>query len=292
MAQSSGRALDRIGAWMAARLRTQVSGYEPYTPSDPDTLCQTMQPGDILLVEGSQYISMVIKYLTTSTWSHAAIFVGPIGDRKTESGEPHVLVEVVLGEGCISVPMSKYRTFNTRICRPVGLSIEDRRRIVLFMLANLGLKYDLKNIFDMLRYFFPLPLPQSLRRRAIALGSGDPTRAICSSLIAQAFQAVRYPILPKIQRPEHDSELARRMRREIYHIRHHSLFAPRDFDLSPYFAVVKPTIERGFDYKNLVWHRIEARKNTANAPSANPPEAAAATPDAAGRPADTPTAST
>ena len=29
--------------------------------------------------------------------------------------------------------------------------------------------------------------------------------------------------------------------------------APRDFDISPYFSVVKPTIENGFDYKRLHW---------------------------------------
>ena len=37
------------------------------------------------------------------------------------------------------------------------------------------------------------------------------------------------------------------------HIRHHSLFAPRDFDLSPYFEVIKPTVEHGFDYKTFTW---------------------------------------
>jgi hypothetical protein len=58
---------------------------------------------------------------------------------------------------------------------------------------------------------------------------------------------VRYPILPRV---EAASEFSRE---EILHIRHHSLFTPRDFDLSPYFAVVKPTIERGFDYQAMVW---------------------------------------
>jgi len=38
---------------------------------------------------------------------------------------------------------------------------------------------------------------------------------------------------------------------EILHIRHHSLFAPRDFDISPYFKVVKPAIEAQFDYRSL-----------------------------------------
>jgi hypothetical protein len=39
----------------------------------------------------------------------------------------------------------------------------------------------------------------------------------------------------------------------MFHIRDSSLYAPRDFDISPYFAVIKPTIEIGFDYKKLNW---------------------------------------
>jgi hypothetical protein len=35
--------------------------------------------------------------------------------------------------------------------------------------------------------------------------------------------------------------------REIYHIRNHRLYTPRDFDVSPYFQVIQPTIARGFD---------------------------------------------
>ena len=99
-----------------------------------------------------------------------------------------------------------------------------------------------------MRYLFPLPVPQRWRRRMIALGSGHPTRIICSALIAQAFDTVRYPILPKITRLE--SEAARQ---EILEIRHSSLYAPRDFDISPYFEVVKPTLVHGFDYKTISW---------------------------------------
>jgi hypothetical protein len=82
----------------------------------------------------------------------------------------------------------------------------------------------------------------------IAFGSGDPTKIICSALIAQAFEAVRYPILPKITRTR-----SRQARREILHIRDSSLYMPRDFDISPYFEIVKPTIELGFDYTSLHW---------------------------------------
>ena len=123
------------------------------------------------------------------------------------------------------------------------------------MTGKLGLQYDMKNIFDMLRYFLPAPpVPVRWRRRMIAFGSGDPTRAICSSLIAQAFQSLRYPILPEVTlAPGRTAAKSEYSRREILHIRHHSLFTPRDFDLSPYFRIVKPTLEAGFDYRKLVW---------------------------------------
>jgi hypothetical protein len=104
-----------------------------------------------------------------------------------------------------------------------------------------------------MRYLCPMPVPQRWRRRMMALGSGHPTRIICSALIAQAFEAVGYPILPKITRL--DSEAARR---EILEIRHSSLYAPRDFDISPYFEVVKPTIVRGFNYKAIAWADVAA----------------------------------
>ena len=96
-------------------------------------------------------------------------------------------------------------------------------------------------------------MPVRWRRRLLSFGSGDPTRAICSSLIAQAFGRIRYPILPVITREFRADRLARSQRSEILHIRHHSLYAPRDFDLSPYFHVVKPTLEAGFDYRGLRW---------------------------------------
>jgi len=80
------------------------------------------------------------------------------------------------------------------------------------------------------------------------MGSGHPTRIICSALIAQAFERVRYPILPKINLA--GSEVARQ---EILEIRHSSLYAPRDFDISPYFELVKPTLVKGFDYRKVSW---------------------------------------
>ena len=213
-----------------------------------------LEPGDVLLVEGNTRISVAIKYLTQSTWSHAALYVGNAVGRVNADGEPLTLVEVNLGEGCIAAELSKYESYNTRICRARGLSDEDRARLIDFMVSSIGKRYDMKNIADLVRYFMPTPpVPVRLRRRMLAFGSGDPTRAICSSLIAEGFQRIGYPILPVITRAFRANPRARSQRREILHIRHHSLFAPRDFDLSPYFQIVKPTIETGFDYRSLKW---------------------------------------
>jgi hypothetical protein len=49
-------------------------------------------------------------------------------------------------------------------------------------------------------------------------------------------------------------------RREIMKIRHSSLFVPRDFDISPYFAVVKPTIQQRFDYRAALWVDMESER--------------------------------
>jgi len=261
LSESKDTLLDRLGARLAARLQAQTSGYEPYTPSDQETLARTLRPGDVLLIEGNQKVSAAIKYLTQSTWSHAAFFAGDQMPLTLDQAtlpviERPQLIEVNIGEGCVAVPLKKYASFNTRVCRPIALTPDDRTALVGFMISRLGMKYDLKNILDMLRYFMPTPpVPVRWRRRLLAFGSGDPTRAICSTLIAAAFEQIRYPILPEVTRaPGRAAATSTYSREEILHIRHHSLYTPRDFDLSPFFAIVKPTLEFGFDYKRLRWH--------------------------------------
>ena len=45
MTQQTDTILDRIGRWLAGRLQHEVSGYEPYTPSDPETLLRIGHAG-------------------------------------------------------------------------------------------------------------------------------------------------------------------------------------------------------------------------------------------------------
>ena len=249
------RVLDRVGRRIADQLERPAKGYDPRALLDTASLRATLQPADVLLVEGNQKIATAIKYLTQSTWSHAALYVGDVLGKPGDNGEALTLVEANVGEGVVAAPLSIHAKFNTRICRPVGLTEQERNSVVAFAVARIGQQYDTRNIIDLARYLFPTPpVPVRWRRRMIALGSGEPTRAICSTLIAQAFQSVRYPILPRI---EHNWQQMRAGSsyccEEILHIRHHSLFMPRDFDLSPYFQIVKPAIDRGFDHHRLVW---------------------------------------
>lgn len=230
------------GQRIARFLQKETGTYARFSAMPPHRLRATLRPGDVLLVEGNSRIASAIKYLTNSTWSHAAFFAG--GDETME------LIEADVLEGVRMAELSSYDGFNTRICRPVGLSAEDLATVIGYMQSRIGHAYDLRNVIDLARYLLPQPpVPKRWRRRMLALGSGDPTRAICSTLIAEAFQKVRYPILPNIHIDPDMPEA-----KEILHIRHHSLFTPRDFDLSPYFRIVKPTIEANFDYRALTWY--------------------------------------
>ena len=120
---------DGVGRLIARYLEKPEHGYDAVAPGDAAALQENLKPGDVLLVEGNNHIAGVIKYLTQSTWSHAALYVGPIGDRVSESGEPLVLVEANLGQGVVAAPLSKYARFHSRICRPTGLTEDDRAQI-------------------------------------------------------------------------------------------------------------------------------------------------------------------
>ncbi len=245
----------KLTSFLVRFLTGKARNYEPFAVSSPETLDSVLQVADVILVEGNQRFSTAVKYLTQSTWSHAAMYVGHAnGVDYLTPGTP-TIIEADLENGVVAVPLSKYEGFNTRICRPLGLDARGRRSVALYMLSSRGMHYDLKNLIDLARYLIPTPpVPNRWRRGMLALGSGDPTRAICSTRIAQAFQSVGYPILPRLEKlTARECEKCRDTVREILHIRHHSLYTPRDFDVSPYFAIVKPTIECGFDYRRLNW---------------------------------------
>lgn len=244
-----------LGRWLSRYLSRPLASHEPTpVPMDPARYAACLRPADVLLVEGNTRLSVAVKYLTQSTWSHAALYVGPGAGLCDTAGQPLVFVEADVAMGVRALGQHAYAGLHCRICRPVGLSASEQRQVIAYACSRLGHQYDLKNVFDLARYLLPIPpVPAGWRRRMLTLGSGDPTRAICSTLIAQCFAEVRYPILPQIEtRPVQGADSSHFVQR-IHHVRHHSLCMPRDFDVSPYFQIVKPTLTLGFDFRRLVW---------------------------------------
>ncbi|TAL94225.1 MAG: lipo-like protein [Rhodanobacter sp.] len=243
-----------FGRALARYLSQPRAGARHFGTSGFALLEASLRPGDVLLVDGSSRISSAIKYITQSSWSHAALFVGnALRDQYPKLGA-HVLIEADVLDGVRAVPLEVYRGAHTRICRPVGLDAGDIARVIEHASRRLGQRYDMRNVIDLMRYLVPAPpVPGRWRRRLLALGSGEPTQAICSSLIAAAFQSVCYPILPILDPGYRKLRGTQAARREILHIRSSKLFTPRDFDISPYFRIIKPLLEHDFDPHHLHW---------------------------------------
>jgi len=154
--------LEKTGFWLARYLQKELPGYNPASHTKRAHLQACLQPGDIVLVEGNLRISVAIKYLTQSTWSHACFYAGPLPGKAGDEGDPLCLIEADVVEGVIAVPLSKYAGQHLRICRPVKLGAADRDALVAFMISKIGMVYDIKNAIDLLRYLFPQP-PKSRR---------------------------------------------------------------------------------------------------------------------------------
>lgn len=271
-------------------LTKPLARYTLTMPNDMEQLRRNIRIGDVVLVEGNERISECIKYLTQSSWSHSALYVGdePLkynhqwrADLIEKYGDEanHLLVEALVESGVVLTPLNKYRDFNIRICRPHGLTTADQRELIQDALKNVGHQYDFKNVFDLMRYFLPVSLvPARLRRQALHFGSGDPTRVICSSMIAESFHKLKFPVVPRYEPFPPGFEPMRKVAGFLGRFTRSgrpapgllrmvspTLITPRDFDLSPYFDIVKFNVIEGarFDYHKVLWVDEPAPEETA-----------------------------
>ncbi len=249
--------LKRISDW----LRREKPEPRRALLCDFGRLSWELRPGDVLLVEGRSRISDVIKMITQSNWTHSALYLGRLHDiedpelrervRQFHDGDPseQLIVEALLGEGTIVVPLAKYRSDHVRICRPKGLAPHDVPKVIGHAIRQLGKEYDIRHLLDLARFFFPWTiLPRRWRSTIFEYRVGQSTRTVCSTLIAEAFQNVRFPILPFIDRHEDG-------RVRFVH-RNPRLYTPKDFDYSPYFEIIKYPylgIEDVGLYRHLPW---------------------------------------
>lgn len=217
------RLLELIGTQLAKILTKEYIREDAYYKVGIDDVKSTLKPGDVVLVEGQSRVSSAIQFITSSNWSHVAVFIGRVGSCS------HCLIEIKAVEGCKYTDINYYMHHNLRICRPMFINNSKRRNLIDKLKQKIGSKYDLKNIFDLIRFVYPNPpVPKKLRRHLIGIGAGDPTKAICSSLIAEAFKEINHPILPFKENSE------------SIVLRHPTYCLPRDFDISPFFKIIKP----------------------------------------------------
>ena len=286
-----------IRGWLTNRLARYmsepISHYDLRGRNDFDQLKSMIRKGDVLLVDGDQRVSAVIKYLTRSSWSHAGLYIGDEllrrdGDLKRRSRETfgdaaeHLIVEALF-DGVVASPLEKYIDYNVRLCRPHRLRPDHLKIVLDDAVAAIGWRYDLRNILDLaVHLIFVSLLPGRHREEALRFGSGASSQVICTSLLGQLFHKVGFPVLPSVTYPEGSgvqeapirrrrwSLFPRRRRNRhlgLYRRRHPTLLAPRDFDLSPYFQIVKfnLTPENKFEYSRIEWEaEVEPESKAAN----------------------------
>jgi hypothetical protein len=249
-----------LGGWFVDYITRPREDYRRWFFNDPERLKSRIRPGDVVLVDGDQRVSQAVKYLTMSPWSHSAMYIGSAllrdPSKRAEVREAfgsearYLIVEALVDRGVVVSPLVKYIDFNIRVCRPVGLSREKIEIVIDYVLSRRGSTYDQRNIRDLFRYLLPFHLiPMRLREEALHFGSGKETETICSSMLAEAFAKVGFSIMPvHVRRREFKrgrlwekifGRPTRRVTSGLLKQRHPTLCVPLDFDLSPYFDVVK-----------------------------------------------------
>ena len=172
--------------------------------------------------------------------------------QQVKDPKPHtrLVVEGLLNKGIVITKLSRYRHHHIRICRPIGITHNDIQLVIKYAVKSLGQPYNVRQLLDLARFLLPWTiLPRRWGSSLFRTPSGEPESGICSSLIAEAFSSVRFPIRP-FAKTDKEQGL------ELFP-RNPQLFVPKDFDFSPYFEIIKYPIFNPDEplpyYQRLPW---------------------------------------
>ena len=233
---------------LAAYLNQPCARQPPMVTTDVEELASLLRPGDVLLVEGKTRFAALVKYLTQSTWSHVAMYVGPLGD----GPDPICIVEADIEGGVRGISLSEFRDMRVRVVRASGLTEVESAEVARRVASRMGQAYDLDCAVELARSLWPLNRGADRPRSDSAAPIPDTDRAICSTLLAQAFEEIGYPILPPATRAAVDLSLGLTTKPALARPVH----TPRDFDLSPFFAVVTQPASRPVVLRPLADHSV------------------------------------
>ncbi|OGH00444.1 MAG: hypothetical protein A2600_05450 [Candidatus Lambdaproteobacteria bacterium RIFOXYD1_FULL_56_27] len=245
---STERQRQRVYGYLMQRLLEVAPGYESAQPLlgsaeeeakflayKKKRILKLAQPCDVILVRGNQRISRIIQTLTTSPFSHAAIYWG---EGMIIEAEP---------EGILVSPIEKYLHLDLRLSRPVMIDEEGLEKVKTFMIQKLveQPKYDLANLERLLfKYLYVKFRPDT----KVYLGGNTDFEQyyICSGLIAHAFHVAGYPVSPTMRflNPKTPLNIPLEepkdfLRLVVHHAKNYSQITPADFDSSPFFASIK-----------------------------------------------------
>jgi len=262
----------RIQTWLTNWLLYEEKRTSPPL-QDFHKMSEALQLADVLLFKGRARISRVISIVTQSRWTHAALYIGRCSDYAEDSEiltfirqhfdgdmDEQLLLESLLGQGTVITPLANYENDSIRLCHPRGLLKEDAEKVVLHAVQQVGREYDIRQLFDLARFMYPYTiLPRRWKSSLFTYKAGAVTKAVCSTVLVEAFMSVKFPVIPVIH--EKDDQVS-------MHKRNPRLYTPRDFDYSPYFDIYKfpylnydktflGLVTKG-GYRDLPWGEDEA----------------------------------
>ncbi len=247
-----------ISRWLLAKK------YDPfYFGSNWHAIRYELRPGDLILVEGQTRVARIIQRLTLSSWSHVMLYVGRIHDvedihlrqqiQDFGQFEPEdmIILESEMGRGTVVQSLKYYEGYHLRILRPKNISYLDVQQVVKYCVSRLGTPYNLRQIVDLMRFLLPWKILPRRWGSSLFRYSPNAPSTVCSTLLAEAFAHINFPVLPLIKasdKPGH-YQLFQRNPQFVF---------PATFDKSPYFEVIKTAhVDHGparGSYRLMPWH--------------------------------------
>lgn len=203
-----------------------------------------LKPADVLLIDGNTLADRKIKAITGSRWSQVCLYLGRLHDIRNASlrafindhldcqSDTQLIFKADLVKGMHITTLSELRQQTFRICRPHELTEDDTQNIVNYTInrASTTAKHAWWPAVRLLLVPWTL-LPMHWRQRLFRALSGRRLRRAMGGTVGDAFSFIQFPILPLV-RGEDDKP------NKLYR-QYPSVFYPADFDLSPYFDVIK-----------------------------------------------------
>lgn len=234
--------LNRLYQWCCNWLQHERPG-SVIRLSDFERLSRTLQPGDVLLIDGRSRLDEALKTVTSARWSRACLYLGQLHDvadpalrrQLSEylpcSADTRLILEARLDSGIRLQTLSALEHEHLRICRPRGLQPEESAAALRHVISRLGLGAQ-RSWFAIVVLLLPWGwLPRRWRCSAFAALAGSLLRQLVGTPIGEAFEFVQFPVLPLIKQ-------LRDGKPRLFS-RQPGIYFAADFDHSPYLDVIK-----------------------------------------------------